>query len=51
MMCTILKADLRASFTALQLPIPDDEFVLHSVIGSLCARLQIDPAKFGLDLG
>lgn len=31
--------------------LPDGEFVLHSVIRSLCARLQIDPAKFGLDLG
>ncbi|MHB8485493.1 MAG: hypothetical protein ACYDCM_07165 [Candidatus Acidiferrales bacterium] len=29
----------------------DDERVLWSVIRSLCARLKIDPAPFGLTLG
>jgi hypothetical protein len=29
----------------------DDERVLWSVVRSLCARLDIDPAAFGLDLG
>lgn len=27
------------------------DYALHSVTRSLCARLRIDPAKFGLDLG
>lgn len=31
--------------------LPDDEWVLYSVTRSLCARLRIDPANFGLDLG
>ena len=31
--------------------LPDEEFVLYSVIRSLCARLRIEPSKFGLDLG
>jgi hypothetical protein len=29
----------------------DDEYVFYSVARSLCARLKIDPAAFGLDLG
>ncbi len=29
----------------------DKDYVLWSVLRSLCSRLQIDPATFGLDLG
>ena len=31
--------------------IPDDERLTPSVIRSICARLAVDPAKFGLNLG
>jgi hypothetical protein len=30
---------------------PDDEHLTFSVIRSICARLQIDPGAFGLELG
>lgn len=29
----------------------DKDYILWTVIRSLCARLEIDPAAFGLDLG
>lgn len=31
--------------------ISDDEFVVWSVVRSICARLDTDPKIFGLDLG
>ena len=31
--------------------LPDDEIVIYSVTRSICNRLKVDPAAFGLDLG
>jgi hypothetical protein len=44
---TLKDKTLRASAPDLS----DKEYVLWSVLRSLCARLDIDPAAFGLDLG
>jgi hypothetical protein len=39
------------TYRAVAPDLPDDTFVLYSVVRSLCARLRIDPANFGLTLG
>jgi len=39
------------TYRAVAPDLSDDTYVLYSVVRSLCKRLRIDPANFGLTLG